>query len=176
MQSALITFPTLLKQSTSQKLGHTNLQRWWFNDMALVWYKDPKFKLVGEEVKALPCLLPWGLTWRYYQQYFQLRPHGKRHKPWYWVPWLSSMNQQKNVQYPTWAGLSFSIHMSCMYVDGCCVLQSAKMQCKASRFRVTSLKVRLDFLLWGLLIWKMLFCDFLQWWWKMQWKGALNFP
>ncbi len=170
MQSALITFPTLLKQSTSKKLGHTNLQRWWFNDMALVWYKDPKFKLVNKEVKALSCLLPWGLTWRYYQQYFQLRPHGKRHKPRYWVPSLLGVNRQKNARYPIWAGLSFSIHMSCMYVDGCCVLQSVEMQCKASKFKVTSLKVRLNFLLWGLLIWKMLFCDFLQWWWKMQWK------
>jgi hypothetical protein len=57
VKSALVTFQTLLKQSTRQKLGHTNLQSGWFIDMALVWYKDPKFKLVGEEVKALPCLL-----------------------------------------------------------------------------------------------------------------------
>ncbi len=53
-------------------------------------------------------------------------------------------------------------------------------QCRASKFRVKSLKVRLDFLLWKLLMWKMLFCDFLQWWGKvqttLQWKGKLDFP
>jgi hypothetical protein len=94
------------------------------------------------------------------------------HKPGYWVPWLLGMSQWKNLGEPcfsdthvmpvpvrTLIGVMFCKVPRCIGGSDICRTH----QCRAGHQGLgLEVKVRLDFLLWGLLMWKMLFCGFFQ--------------